>query len=179
MGQSKIIQRMGLVLFSIFLLWHAIGISVVGPSHKSYMRNGLMYIYEDYLALFHLDQQWLFYAPNPFFGSILQYETIDSSGRKTTYPLTNIRNKFDHTYFRYTNFYAYLFSDFRYTKKRGYDKSVARYLCAQHKDSDIKRINFILQYQKRFTYIDFRSGMRPLDKQFLTKAVLGPYQCIG
>jgi len=178
MGQSKIIRNMGLVLFSLFLLWHAIGIAIVGPAHDSVMRNSMMRIYSHYLALFHLNQPWLFYAPNPYWGSILQYETINAAGEKQTYTLTNNRNKYDHTYFRYTNFYAYLFADPQYTKQKGYDKSVSRYLCAQHKNSDIKKINFILQKQKKFTYSDFRSGKRPLDKRFLAKIVFGSYHCI-
>jgi hypothetical protein len=136
-----------------------------------------MTVYQNYLAVFHLDSSWPFYAPNPFLGSILNYETVSASGETKTYPLTHGRGKFNHAYFRYTNFYAYLFSDVQYTKKRGYDKSVARYLCNKHKGSDITSINFILLNQTTFTYEDYQKGKRPLDKEFLKKTVFGPYSC--
>jgi len=177
MERSKKIHTVGLGLFSIFLLWHAVGISMVGPAGDSYLRKSLMSFYQLYLILLHLDGSWFFYAPDPFMGSILRYETINSSGDSQIYPLTNIRAKYEHAYFRYTNFYAYLFSDPKYSKKRGYDKSVAQYLCAQHEKSTTKSINFILLKQKRFTYIDYQQGKQPLDAEFLNKSVFGPYPC--
>jgi hypothetical protein len=177
MERSQRIRRVSFILMSMFLLWHAVGISIVGPASDSYLRQGLMNWYQDYLAVFHLDRSWPFYAPNPFLGSILRYETISPSGDTKTYPLTEARHKFDHAYFRYTNFYAYLFSNPKYTKKRGYDQSVARYLCEEHAGSEIVAINFVLLNQKRFTYEDYRLGKRPLDPEFLTTRKFGPYRC--
>jgi hypothetical protein len=163
---------------SAFIIWHAVGISVVGPFSKSHLHDGLMNIYQHYLAVFHLDRSWPFYAPDPFLGSILKYETISTTGEINTYPLTQARKKFDHAYFRYTNFYAYLFSDLEYTRKRGYDYSVVRYLCNQHKGGDIKAIRFVLFSQKQFTPEDYKLGKRPLDEEFMQKRVIGPYPCL-
>ncbi|WP_455222782.1 hypothetical protein [Kaarinaea lacus] len=177
MEWSQRARSAGFIILSVFIIWHVIGITIIGPFSKSYLRDGLMNVYQDYLAVFHLDRSWPFYAPNPFLGSILNYETVSGSGEIKSYPLTHARNKFDHAYFRYTNFYAYLFSDPEYTKKRGYDKSVARYLCSQHEVEDIASINFVLLNQKTFTYEDYQKGKRPLDEEFLKKTVYGPYSC--
>ncbi|WP_455209555.1 hypothetical protein [Kaarinaea lacus] len=177
MDWSQRARSAGFVLLSAFLIWHTIGITIVGPFSKSYLRDSLMNVYQHYLAAFHLDRSWPFYAPNPFLGSILSYETVSAAGETRTYPLTQSREKFAHSYFRYTNFYAYLFSNPEYTKKRGYDLSVARYLCSQHLDSNITSINFILLNQTTFTYEDYRNGKRPLDDAFLKKTVFGPYRC--
>ena len=177
MEWSQRARSVGFFLLSVFIIWHAIGITLVGPFAKSYLRDGLMGIYQYYLPVFHLDRSWPFYAPNPFLGSILSYETVSSSGETRIYPLSQSREKFDHSYFRYTNFYAYLFDDPKYTKKRGYDKSVARYLCSQHTDSDVTEINFILHSQKMFTYEDYRDGKQPLDEEFLETKTFGPYSC--
>lgn len=177
MEWSQRTRSVGIFLLSVFLIWHAIGITIIGPFSKSYLRDSLMHVYQDYLAVFHLDRSWPFYAPNPFLGSILSYETVSASGETKTYPLTQSREKFDHSYFRYTNFYAYLFSNPEYTKKRGYDQSVARYLCNQHIDKDVASINFILLNQTTFTFEDYRKGKRPLDEGFVQKTVYGPYSC--
>ncbi|WP_455220824.1 hypothetical protein [Kaarinaea lacus] len=177
MEWSKRFRTAGFILLSAFIVWHVIGISIVGPSSKSYLRDRLMNLYQDYLAVFHLDRSWPFYAPNPFLGSVLEYETIDASGGKNRYPLTQAREKFDHAYFRYTNFYAYLFSNPQYSKRRGYDKSVARYLCARHTDAGVNAISFILLNQKKFTPENFQEGKQPLAKEFLTETVFGPYEC--
>ena len=91
MEWSKRFRTAGFILLSAFIVWHVIGISIVGPSSKSYPRDRLMNLYQDYLAVFHLDRSWPFYAPNPFLGSVLEYETIDASGGKNRYPLTPYR----------------------------------------------------------------------------------------
>jgi len=162
---------------SVFVCWHAVGIAMVGPYANSNLRDGLMNVYARYLAVIHLDRSWSFYAPNPFLGSILSYETLSAAGETKAYPLTQARAQFDHAYFRYTNFYAYLFSDAEYSKRRGYDLSVARYLCSQHPGGDVISINFILLNQTTFTDQDYRNGKRPLDDEFLQKKVFGPYRC--
>jgi hypothetical protein len=177
MERSQRTRSIGLTILSIFIIWHTIGIGIVGPFAKSYLRDSLMALYDGYLAVFHLDRSWPFYAPNPFPGSILSYETISATGTTKLHPLTQAREKFDHAYFRYTNFYAYLFSDPKYTKQRGYDKSVARFLCGQHKGEDITALNFVLLKQTKFTYADHKNGKHPLDEEFLKKAVFGPYNC--
>lgn len=177
MKWSQRTKTAGIILFSFFILWHAIGIAVVGPFSRSYLRDKLQVLYYDYLTTLHLNRSWPFYAPTPFRGSILSYETVTATGEKKAYPLTQARDKFDHAYFRYTNFYAYLFQDPKYTKQRGYDDSVARFLCQQHQEQNVASITFILHKQKFFSYIDYRNGRRPLDEQFLEKEVFGPYPC--
>jgi len=172
------LRRLTLGLFSIFILWHIIGISLVGPAHSGYLHNTLMKVYGPYLSVLHLDRSWPFYAPDPFAGSILRYEAIDSNGNSKTYPLTEAREKFNHAYFRYTNFYAYLFSNPAYSHERGYDRSVARFLCSQHRESHATAINFILLNQKPFSYQDYRLGKNPLSDEFLDKTEFGPYKCI-
>ncbi|MCI0507731.1 MAG: hypothetical protein L0Z73_16695 [Gammaproteobacteria bacterium] len=177
MDWSQRTRSLGLIILSVFIVWHAIGIAVVGPFGKSYLRDSLMRLYHNYLAVFHLDRSWPFYAPNPFLGSILNYETVSASGETKIYPLTHAREKFDHAYFRYTNFYAYLFNDPDYSKRRGYDKSVAHYLCKQHAGRNITAINFILFSQRPFSYEDYQKGKRPLDEEFLERKAFGPYHC--
>ena len=172
----KNLKTVGYGLLTLFIVWHAVGISVVGPAAQSYMRDGLMKIYEPYLTLLNLDRSWPFYAPNPFLGSMLEYETVSATGKIEKYPLTKAYKKYEHAYFRYTNFYAYLFADPKYSKKRGYDKSVARYLCSRH-SANVESINFILWQQKEYTYQDYRDGKEPLSQEFLNKKVYGPYPC--
>ena len=177
MEWSRRTHRFGLTILSIFILWHAIAITIVGPFGNSHLRRNLMQVYQDYLAIFHLDRAWAFYSPNPVPGSMLSYQTTAATGEQQTYPLSHARGKFAHAYFRYTNFYAYLFSDPTYSQQRGYDKSVANFLCRQHPASNIKEIHILLLSQKLVSFEDYREGKRPLDEAYLTKAVLGPYPC--
>lgn len=171
------LRRLGYALFSLFILWHVAAITIVGPFSKSYLRDGLMQVFGGYLSFFKLDRSWPFYAPNPAYGRIMRYETIDGDGKRALYPLTQARDKFDHAYFRYTNFYFYLFNNPQYSKARGYDVSVARYLCGQHANDKTVAINFIVLNQKRLTYLDYQQGKRPQDPDFLTQKEFGPYPC--
>jgi hypothetical protein len=174
---SRQARAAGFTLLSAFIVWHAIGIAVVGPFSNSYLRENLLTVYQYYLPVFHLNRNWPFYAPDPFLGSILSYETVDTNGEKLRYPLTHAREKFDHAYFRYTNLYAYLFSDAGYSSRRGYDKAVASYLCRQHAPQQIKSVMFVLQIQKSFNYEDYRNGKRPLDAEFIAERTFGPFPC--
>ena len=61
----------------------------------------------------------------------------------------------------------------------GYDRSVAEFLCSQHRDQDIRSVKFILLNQQAFTYVDYRFGKRPLDDEFLRRVEFGPYTCHG
>lgn len=174
---SHATRNLGFALFSAFILWHIVAITVVGPSSKSYMRDNLMVIFGPYLKVLNLDRSWPFYAPNPFFGSVLSYEISDDSGHRSSYPLTQARTKIEHGYFRYTNFYAYLFSDAAYSHERGYDRSVARYLCKKHALGQGSSIYFMLRNQQKFTFEDYRRGKRPMDDEFLKTTNHGPYPC--
>ena len=179
MESSPKSRKIGLAIFSVFIIWHAVGITIVGPFSESNFRNGLMSLYKDYLGILHLDTSWPFYAPNPGRGSVLRYETTSASGEKKYFHLTQARGKYEHAYFRYSNFYNYLFSHPKYAEKRGYDKSVARFLCARHKGKNVISIRFILLRQQEFTYEDYKKGKRPLDKEFLKRTFYGPFSCTG
>jgi len=174
---SQRMRTAGFVVLSAFIVWHAIGIAVVGPFGKSYLRDNLMSVYQYYLPVFHLNRNWPFYAPDPFLGSMLSYETVAANGEKQRYPLTHARDKYDHAYFRYTNLYAYLFSDVEYTKRRGFDNAVANYFCQLHADNPVDAVNFVLLSQKKFSYEDYRQGKHALDPEFVSETVYGPYRC--
>lgn len=171
------VKKIGFGLFSLFILWHVIAIGVVGPASKSYLRDHLMRVFGPYLQVLKLDRSWPFYAPNPFYGSLLSYEIEYPSGDKRHYELTLARHKFQHAYFRYTNFYAYLFKDPRYSHEKGYDKSVAQFLCRRHSLSGSGQLRFTLKRQQKFTYEDYRQGKRPLDSDFIKIINFGPYSC--
>jgi len=171
------LKRAGYALLSLFIIWHVLAITIVGPFSQSYLHDHLMNVFGPYLRFLQLDREWPFYAPNPPLGRIMQYQIIDPNGDRQTYPLTQARDKFDHAYFRYTNFYYYLFNNPKYSKSKGYVKSVARYLCRQHKNEHVSAISFIVLDQKRFTYQDFQNGKRPLDPEFLRERHFGPYAC--
>lgn len=164
---------------SVFLAWHVIGITLVGPFSQSEFHNQLMKVYGGYLALFHLDRNWPFYAPNPYLGSILTYQTSTADGETQIYPLSQKQGKMQHAYFRYTNFSAYMFLDPEYSKKRHYDLSLARYLCRLHKDQQVLQIQFNLETQQTFTAQDYLAGKHALDPEFLHSQTFGPYSCHG
>jgi len=177
MLRSKRNRSVGLSLMSVFIIWHLIAMLVVGPSHQSNLRSSLIGIYEEYLWFLKLDGPWSFYAPNVPYGILFRYETVSSTGEVKTYPLTEAKNKLDHGYVRNINFYLYFFFNSVDTKQRGYDKSVARYLCDKHAGTDVKEIVFRRYLQKRFTPKDYLQGKDPYSRAFLRHTVHGPYPC--
>lgn len=178
MQRSELKQKIVLTLFSVFIVWHAIGIGVVAPSHGSHFRESMMKIYGNYLSTFRIHPTWHFYSPNPGRGVLISYETISDSGGRQRYPLSQARHKFNHAYFRYTNFYVYLFSDEDYSARQGYDQSVANYLCRQHEGENVSQIEFVYYSQKVFSPQNYRDGKRALDDEFLSRdATYGPFNC--
>ena len=177
MVRSERIRKEGLGLMSVFIVWHLIAILVVGPSHESKIRSSLYDPYKEYLWLLKLDGPWSFYAPNVAYGILFRYQTVSSTGETNTYPLTEAKKKYEHGYVRNINFYLYFFFNPEYTKKHGYDKSVARYLCSKHAGEDVKEIVFRRNVQKRFTPEDYLAGKNPYGPPFLRHFDYGPYPC--
>lgn len=179
MFSSKRIRSAGFVIFSVFIVWHLIGISVVGPLYNRNPYSSLSNIYANYLSILRLNRAWPFYAPNPQLGIIMRYETVDALGKSQIHRLTEAFGRYQHAYARYSNVFVYLFEDPDYTRQRGFDKSVAGYLCRQHKNDDIKSINFIVLNQTEYTHLDYKQGKNPLDPEFIDRKVFGPYPCDG
>ncbi len=176
---KKYKRKFTLVIFSIFIVWHVLAITIGSSLGKNVISNNLVEAYGYYLTILHRYSTWHFYSPNPGLGSILSYDAISHSGESERYPLTQARRKLNHTYFRYTNFYYYLFHYPDSAAERGYDKSVAKYLCGLHKDKDISEIKFSLRYQKPFSHLDYQNGKRALDEEFLgDEKVFGPFSCV-
>lgn len=151
--------------------------SVVGPLYHSNPESLLSKIYYNYLSVLRLNRAWPFYAPNPQLGIIMRYETVDAHGKSQVHPLTEAYGRYQHAYARYSNVFVYLFEYPDYTRERGFDKSVARYICEQHKQEDVREINFIVLNQKIFTHEDYQNGKDPLDPEFVERKVFGPYSC--
>lgn len=179
MKVSSRIHKISMGLMSAFIAWHLIAMMIVGPFHESKIRSSLMKIYDEYLWLLKLDGPWSFYAPNVSYGTIFRYITVNSTGERKTYPLTESKKKYEHGYVRNINFYLYFFFDAAYTRKSGYDKSVARYLCHKHSHNDVKEIIFRRYLQKRFTPEDYLLGKDPYSKEFLKFTDYGPYPCVS
>lgn len=179
MTRRERLRKITLGLMSVFIVWHMMAMMVVGPFHESKLRSSLYDIFKEYLWLVKLDGPWSFYAPNVAYGTIFRYETVSASGERKTHPLTEAKKKFEHGYVRNINFYLYFFFNPEYTRKQGYDKSVARHLCNKHAGEDVDQIIFRRYVQKRFTPQDYLMGKNPLDDEFLKFKVFGPYPCAG
>jgi hypothetical protein len=170
-------RRYGLFLLTVFFAWHFVGIALIGPLNSTNIHNKLNTIYDPYLNTLQLNHTWLFYSPNPGQSSFLEYETTNNNGGKNTYQLTQARKKYEHAYLRYAIFYYYLFEKPKYSKQRGFTKSVSHFLCTKHINDNIRSVKFILYRQKPFSFLDYREGKRLMDKMFLKKFIIGPFVC--
>ena len=164
-------------IFSLFIVWHVIAIAVVGPMWGDSPEVLKQSHFRHYLAFFHLDRAWPFYAPNPQLGTLVRYQTVDSTGTVKTYPLTEAYNRYQHAFSRNGNIYTYLFQYPEYTSDRGFDRSIARYLCSRHAGEQIQSIKFIQLVQKPLSHQDYLKGARPLDPEYVNSSIFGPYPC--
>jgi hypothetical protein len=176
MTTARPLHSAGIVALSVFIVWHAVGIAFVGPSGDSQLRRQLLEVWRPYLDFLQLNRRWAFFAPDVAYGSFFEYEVLRSSGTRERYPLSHALHRFHPAYFRHTSFYYYLFDGWERARARGYDRSVARYLCRLH-GTEAVSIHFVRHYQRRFTAADYRLGKRPLDPAFVDDYVDGPYAC--
>lgn len=168
---KKYRHRLGYFLASLFVIWQSLVI-IIGPSPTSYTMNKIYPVFEPYLTLFHLDNNWAFFAEDPARGTMVHYSILDENNQRHDFPLSETLQRSNPAFSRYTS----LFDAIADNNKR-YVTSTAQYLCKQHEDLGTRWLTFVLRKQKPFTIEDYRQGRLPLEDAFIRERRLPTVKC--
>ncbi len=150
------------LLFSLFCVWHVL-VLVIGPAPGSYSMAKVWPYFRPYLKVFHLENYWAFFAPNPSSGVLFRYILQDDEGNITWFKFTEAMRKSDPNFLRHTS----LQNDLE-NESPWFRHAFADWLSRRHADLNPRYVQYLFCYQKPIYRDDWMKGHRPLDDDFMT-----------
>ena len=172
MTSARLRERLIYVAMSVFVTWHAIAMLVAPMPNKSEMAQSLRALFEPYLTLFRLDNEWGFFSPDIGKWDQLQYIIEDAAGQRHTFVPVDEVNWFRPLYRRLGYWYGQIMES-----PDAYADFAAQYFC--RKQAALKPISVtLLQVVERDYWPDDRlQGKQPRDPDYVTVNTLKTVEC--
>lgn len=167
-------QRRGILIYtamSLLLVWHSVAI-VVAASPDSVIMQSASSLFEPYLSLFRLRNEWSFYAPDVRVEPEFRYLIEDASGQRHTFVPADRLSRYLPTDIWVKDWYIHVMDD-----ADTYSEFVAAYLCREHASLHPISITLLEIDQRDFSPQDQLSGKHPFDHEFLDQKTLATVQC--
>jgi hypothetical protein len=164
-------QRLILTAMSLLLVWHSVAIVVAAAPSSAIMRSASL-LFEPYLSLFRLRNEWSFYAPDVRVEPGFRYVVEDASGQRHTFVPADELSRYLPTDIWVKDWYIHVMDN-----SDTYSEFVAAYLCREH--AALHPVSITLEEidQKEFSPDDQLSGKHPFDPEFLDPQTLATVQC--
>jgi hypothetical protein len=156
---------------SLLLVWHSVAI-VVAASPDSVIMRAASSLFEPYLSLFRLQNEWTFFAPDVRVEPEFRYVVEDGSAQRRTFVPADKLSKYLPTDIWVKDWYIHVMDN-----PDTYSKFVAAYLCRQHASLHPLSITLLETDQREFSPQDQLSGKHPFDPEFLDTKTLATVQC--
>jgi hypothetical protein len=154
---------------SLLLVWHSVAI-VASPDNVIMQSAGSLF--DPYLSLFKLRNEWRFYAPDVRVEPEFRYVVEDASAQRHTFIPADKLSRYLPTDIWVKDWYIHVMDN-----PEIYSDFVAAYLCRQHAPLHPVSITLLEINQKRFSPQDQLSGKHPFDPEFLDNKTLAIVQC--
>jgi hypothetical protein len=164
-------QRLIYAAMSLLVVWHTLAM-LLESAPSSVITLSLRVLFNPYLALFRLENQWGFFAPDVELGAQFRYVVEDAAGTRHTFVPAEKLSRFSPA--------SIWFRD-RYKLVSGsidtYGDHFAAALCREHAALNPISITFLEIVQKDFSPADRLRGKHPLDSEFVDVNPLKTVQC--
>jgi hypothetical protein len=167
-------QRRGILIstaMSLLLVWHSVAI-VVAAAPDSAITRAANSLFEPYLSLFRLRNEWSFYAPDVRVEPEFRYSIEDASGQQHTFVPASKLSRYLPTDIWVKDWYIHVMDN-----PETYSAFVAAYLCREHASLHPVGITLLEIDQKDFSPQDQLSGKHPFDPEFRDEKILATVQC--
>lgn len=156
---------------SLLLVWHSVAM-VVAAAPDSAIARAATSLFQPYLSLFRLQNEWSFYAPDVRVEPEFRYVVKDSSGQQHTFVPADKLSRYLPGDIWVKDWYIHVMDN-----ADTYSPFVAAYLCREH--ASLHPVSITLQEidQEDFSPEDQLSGQHPFDPEFLDKQTLATVQC--
>jgi hypothetical protein len=155
-------ERLGYAAMSVFVGWHTLAMVVAPAPAESALVKFLRGLLQPYLALFYLDNNWDFFAPNISGTFEFRYVVKDSTGIGHTFMPAS-----KWSWFSPNSIWFHAWYDAVIEKTDIYGDAFGRLLCQEH--AELKPVSIVLQAldEQEFRPDDLLDGKRPLDPEFI------------
>ena len=146
---------------SIFLTYHTLAICLA-PAPDSYLRRKVAPFFEPYLKIFHLNNNWGYFAPDPASGILMRYRIEDEDGKMHVFKLTENLKRSDPDFMRMTSLFNKMPG-----MSPAYLQGIASYLCGRNSAIKPVRLQFMEGHQVRLSPWAWFRGKRPMDDEYM------------
>lgn len=167
-------ERLIYAAMSVFLVFHTIAMVVAPGPDDGRMLKSMRALVQPYLALFRLDSQWDFFAPNVSGNSVFRYVVKDASGVGHTFvPSTKW------SWFHPSSIWFHDWYDTVTEEPALYADAFGRSLCREH--AALNPVSVVLQTiaEQEFRPEDLLNGKHPLDPEFVDVKQVKNVKCSG
>ena len=168
-------ERLTYAAMSAFVSWHTLAI-IIGPAPPSPITQSLRPLFDPYLGLLYLDNDWGFFSP-VVMSSQFRYTIEDGTGKRHAFTPTEGLSWYHPnslwTRDKYSSAYT---SDKKFSEF--YGNSIAVSICRDHAALNPTVITLLMVVQTtEFWPSDHLAGKHPLDPEFARTHVLKNHQC--
>jgi hypothetical protein len=156
---------------SLLVAWHTLAM-IVAPSPDSAITQSARRLLHPYLALFGLENEWGFFAPNIPDGFKFQYSVEDAAGNHRVFVPADSLNVFHPTWIWFLDRYKLVME-----YPENFAATTVASFCQRHAALNPVSITLIGIEQKKFLSSDWLNGKRPFDPEFVEVNPFEPFRC--
>jgi hypothetical protein len=164
-------ERLIYAAMSLFVVWHTVAM-VLATSPNSEIARAARTIYQPYLTLFGLDNNWGFFAPNVPTGYQFRYVVEDAAGQKHTFIPDQKLSRFDPNSIWVKDRYKVIMES-----PDIYGEVTVAALCREHAALRPVAVTLLEFEQQAFSPSDRLSGKWPLDPGFVKQSAQKTIRC--
>jgi hypothetical protein len=168
-------ERLSYAAMSAFLAWHTVAIVLAPAPAASGAAQALRAVFQPYLSLLRLDNQWDFFAPRVDRAFQFRYIIEDRDGNHHPFTPDRDLNRSHPSFFWLRRWYIAIMD-----KPAVYADVAAAYFCRKH--AALHPVSIILldaEQTEDFTPEDQLNGKHPLDPEFVTVTTVKRVACTG
>jgi hypothetical protein len=167
-------DRLTYAAMSAFLAWHTAAMVIAPAPYASRGVQAVRVLFQPYLSLFSLDNQWDFFAPYIGLESEFRYIIEDKIGNHHLFKPAEGVNWLQPTFI-----WSWALSEAVILYPETYTDSTAAYLCRKHAALHPVAVIMLAAEPRYFTPEDQLAGKRPTDPEFVTQKTLKRVECAG
>jgi hypothetical protein len=163
--------RLVFAAMSLLVIWHTLAMAIASAPESTITASARL-LFQPYLTLFRLDNNWGFFAPTVELGGQFRYIVEDAAGQRHTFVPAAKLSRFLPTSIWFKDRYKDIVES---VETQG--QAAAAAFCLEHAALHPVAITFVELEQKDFSPADRLSGKHPLDPEFVDERTLEAIQC--
>jgi hypothetical protein len=164
-------ERLTYAAMSLLVVWHTLAM-LVASSPDSAMTRSVRLLFDPYLTLFRLDNNWGFFAPNVQTGVEFRYVVEDAAGTRHTFTPSDELSRFPPTWIWFKDHYKAVMES-----PETFGDAEAALRCREHASLRPTTITLLEIEQKAFWPEDRLRGKHPLDPELVDVHTLKTVRC--